>query len=409
MKPSKHTEMPLFPEEELDIPEDDDELKGDVLDELINHKYVKGDVRIVTEQARYPLNTIAGMVESEDYELNPEFQRRHRWDTQKQSRLIESFIMNVPIPPIFLYEDSFSHYEVMDGLQRLTAIHDFYRDRFALQGLVEWRELNGRTYSQLPEQIRRGIDRRYLSSIILLQETAKSELEALRLKQLVFERINSGGVKLEPQEARNATYNGPLNDLCIKLARNPYLCCMWGIPEPTPEELDEKAISDELLANESYRKMDDVELVLRFFGYRQRLKYQKGALKEYLDRFLKHGNLKPKPLLDRYKDLYEKTVKLVYDIFGESAFYLYRPRMDNWSWYNRPTTVLYDPIMYVFSQNLDHVAELVARRDKFHERLEEFYKQHYASFEGRYTNLSNIGERNDLFQGLVTEVLATKP
>ena len=160
------------------------------------------------------------MLESDDYQLNPEFQRRHRWDDAKKSKLIESFIMNVPIPPIFLYEDRFSHYEVMDGLQRLTAIKTFYNDKFSLEGLEEWAELNGRKYSNLPDQVRRGIDRRYLSSIILLQETAKTPREAQRLKQLVFERINSGGVKLEPQEARNAIYNGPLNQLCIKLARD---------------------------------------------------------------------------------------------------------------------------------------------------------------------------------------------
>jgi len=292
-------------------------------DGVINRKYVKGDVRIVTEQARYPLNTIAGMVESDDYKLNPEFQRRHRWDTDKKSRLIESFIMNVPVPPIFLYEDQFSHYEVMDGLQRLTAIHDFYRDRFALSGLVEWRELNGRTYTTLPDQIKRGIDRRYLSSIILLHETAKSDEEAQRLKQLVFERLNSGGVKLEPQESRNAIYNGPLNQLCIKLSRNEYLCRMWNIPAPTDAELKEKSISDELLNNDSYRTMEDVELVLRFFAYRQRLEQQKGALEEYLDHYLKLGNLKSKALLDKLATLFESTVKLVYDTLGESAFFLY--------------------------------------------------------------------------------------
>src|SRR6185369_14704328 len=108
-----------------------------------------------------------------------------------QSRLMESFIMNVPIPPIFLYEVAYSRYEVMDGLQRLTAINEFYSDKFALTGLDQWPELNGMSYSTLPEQVRRGIDRRYLSSIILLQETARDELEAIRLKQLVFERINS--------------------------------------------------------------------------------------------------------------------------------------------------------------------------------------------------------------------------
>src|SRR5579862_9163717 len=86
----------------------------DSSDSEINAKYIAGETRIVTEQARYPLNTIAGMVDSDDYELNPDFQRRHRWSAEKQSRLIESFIMNVPVPPIFLYEDKYSHYEVMD-------------------------------------------------------------------------------------------------------------------------------------------------------------------------------------------------------------------------------------------------------------------------------------------------------
>ena len=189
-------------------------------DNDINEKYIKGEVRIVTEQARYPLNTIVSMLDSDDYELDPEFQRRHRWNTQRRSRLIESFIMNVPIPPIFLYEDSYSHYQVMDGLQRLTAIYDFYTDRLTLDGLQEWSELNGRKYTNLPDKIKRGVDRRYLSSIILLQETAKDKFEADRLKQLVFERINSGGVKLEYQESRNAIYDGPLNKLCIKLSRN---------------------------------------------------------------------------------------------------------------------------------------------------------------------------------------------
>jgi hypothetical protein len=400
--------MKLFPGEELAFPEAPEPDESDLIDELINQKYVKGDVRIVTEQARYPLNTITAMVESNDYDLNPEFQRRHRWDVAKKSRLIESFIMNVPIPPIFLYEDQFSHYEVMDGLQRLTAIYDFYRDRYALAGLTEWRELNDRRYSRLPDQIRRGIDRRYLSSIILLQETAKSEEEALRLKQLVFERINSGGVKLEPQESRNAIYNGPLNKLCIALARDPHLCRMWDIPEPTPEELAGGDISDELLENELYRKMDDVELVLRFFAYRQRLKHHRGALKDYLDRFLKEGNLMPQAVLEKYRDLFRRTVKLVYDSLGETAFHLWRKRGDGWSWYNRPTTVLYDPIMFVFSQHLDRADDLTAQSKQIRERLPKFYETHYAKFEGRYTNLSNIAERNDLFTQFVTESLTAK-
>src|SRR3990172_12870512 len=229
----------------------------------INAKYVKGEVRIITEQARYPLPSVVDMYEnSKAYVLNPDFQRRHRWNREKQSRLIESYIMNVPIPPIFLYEVEYSKCEVMDGLQRMTALFEFYKDRFALTGLEEWRESNGLPYSQLPDKVQKGIDRRYLSSIILLQETAKTPEEAQRLKQLVFERLNSGGVQLEPQESRNAIYDVPLNKLCIKLARNQYLCRMWGIPEPTTTELETNTFSDDLLENETFRRMSDVELVL---------------------------------------------------------------------------------------------------------------------------------------------------
>lgn len=180
--------IPLFDGESLTFEAVESDLGQLFPDSVINEKYVRGEIRIVTEQARYPLNTIAQMVESDSYQLSPEYQRRHRWSPERQSRLIESLIMNVPIPPVFLYEYDYSRYEVMDGLQRLTAIHDFYKDKFALTGLAQWRELNGRTYSGLPEKVREGIDRRYLSSVILLKETAKSDIEALRLKQLVFER-----------------------------------------------------------------------------------------------------------------------------------------------------------------------------------------------------------------------------
>jgi len=368
----------------------------------INAKYVKGDVRIITEQARYPLPSLMGMYEdSSAYVLNPDFQRRHRWNREKQSRLIESFIMNVPIPPIFLYEVEYSKYEVMDGLQRMTALYEFYKDRFALVGLEEWRELNGLRYSELPDQIQKGIDRRYLSSVILLQETAKTDAEAQRLKQLVFERINSGGVLLEPQEARNAIYDGPLNRLCIQLARNQYLCRMWGIPEPTTPELEEGIFSDELVANETFRRMEDVELVLRFFAYRQRLFHDQTALKIYLDEYLRQGNHFPSALLTAYKELFEDTVKLVYDVLGEDAFQLYRQRKSGWNWFDRPTKVVYEPVMYAFSQRLEHKSELLSQAEKIRAALPDFYKEHYGVFEGRRVNRADMSARNQAVLALL--------
>jgi len=390
----------LFPGEELNTDGDADSGALPPTDEQIDLKYAKGEVRIVTEQARYPLNAIRGMVESGEYRLNPEFQRRHRWDQTKKSRLIESFIMNVPVPPVFLYEYEFSKYEVMDGLQRMSTIGDFYRDRFALEDLVEWPELIGRTYTKLPEQVRRGVDRRYLSSIVLLQETAKSPVEAQRLKQLVFERINSGGVQLEAQEARNAIFPGPLNDMCIRAARTPALCRTWGIPEPEAAEIANGQPSDERVANPHFSRMQDVELVLRFVAYRQRLANQHGALKEYLDRFVQHANRWPNSLIDSVESLFVKTITLAEELLGEQAFWLWRSRKNSpagGTWYKRPTVVVYDPLMFELAKRLPHRDALVMHRKALCEALSEFYETNYEQFEGRYTNRSNIKDRNRLF------------
>jgi len=395
----------LFPDEKLEIDSSEPACTIPVVDEQVDGKYIAGEIRIVTEQARYPLPSIPAMVESNDYNLNPDFQRRHRWDPAKQSRLIESFIMNVPIPPIFLYEDQFSHYEVMDGLQRLTAINDFYKDRLVLEGLEEWAELNGRKYSNLPEQLRRGVDRRYLSSVILLQETAKNPTEAQRLKQLVFERINSGGVQLEPQESRNAIYDGPLNRLCIKLARTQALCATWNIPLPTASEEETGEVSKELLQNSLYQKMTDVELVLRFFAYRQRLA-QRGSLKEYLDNYLRLGNLFPKHVLEALEDLFVRTINLIYQTLGPTAFWLLRKRQKgNWLLYKRPTYVVYDPLMYAFSGYVNHAAKVQAASKVIKQSLENIYKKKFAEFEGRYTNFSDMENRNQIFLTLLADTV----
>ena len=222
--------------------------KPKAADEELNSRYAKGDVRIVTESARYSLAGILAMLREEiepegmpqgkkelRYKLDPEYQRRHRWSVERKSRLIESFLMNVPVPPVFLYERELARFEVMDGRQRLTALSEFYEDKFALEGLQYWSDLDGRKYSQLPSKIRDGIDRRYISSIILLQETAPTPEQAAVLKKLVFERLNSGGVELTGQETRNAIYNGPLNKLCLSISENEYFRKMWGIPlDPAP-------------------------------------------------------------------------------------------------------------------------------------------------------------------------------
>lgn len=394
------TDDSLLQGEELDWGAQPDLDVAALSDAEIDKKYTAGEVRIVTEQARYPMSTVPQLTTGGSYNLNPEFQRRHRWSREKQSKLIESFIMNVPVPPIFLYEDEYSHYEVMDGLQRLTAITEFYEDRFPLAELEEWPELAGRRYSELPEQIRRGIDRRYLSSIILLYETARDPEEAERLKQLVFERINSGGEDLATQETRNALYPGPMNRLCIALSRDHAFCAMWGVPPPMAGEdiLDPHwQPPPELLNNPMFSKMEDVELVLRFFAHRQRKRLWKSGtrLDQYLTRYLKSANRFTPEVLEELAGLFRATTQLVYEVLGHAAFWLWRERAGSHVWVERPTLIAYDSIMFAFSQFVSRADEVKARSAAIEAGRQEFYERSYELFDGRKTNASDIARRDD--------------
>lgn len=234
-------------------------------DDAINAKYTSREWRIVTETNREQLPNFVEALKRKDWmDVRPFYQRRPRWDEKRQSLLIESFIMNIPVPPLFVYESEYAKYEVMDGQQRITAIKSFYNNEFKLTGLEHWSELNGRTYTKLPSEIQKGIDRRAISYIVLLKESAESSEEQLLLRQLVFERLNTGGVELERQEIRNCLYHGEFNTLLHELSRLPRFRAIWGLPPYTAQE--EQVVPDDLLEKKFYTQMRDVEAILRFFG-----------------------------------------------------------------------------------------------------------------------------------------------
>ncbi|MGC5171210.1 DUF262 domain-containing protein [Microbacterium sp. DT81.1] len=381
-------------------------------DHEINRKYERGEIRIVTEQGRYPLDSISNMLSGKNYKLDPDYQRRRRWDVTQKSRLIESFIMNVPVPPVFLYEWDFNQYEVMDGLQRMTAVREFYEDAFALTGLEYWQELEGRRYADLPSRIKAGIDRRYVSSIILLRETSHGDEDPEQLKRFVFGRINTGGVKLTDQELRNALYDGPMNRLCKELSAWPALRAMWGIPQNVEELMDagEVIIPDESMLDfevESggqvdpvpriYREMADVELVLRFFANRQRMLLYRDNLRDYLDEYLKAANKYEEHTLSELRVTFEETMNLALDLFGDHAF----QRRANRKWRTVPSLSIYDALTNVLSRLLPSSDKLRANRQSILDHLDEFYEQNARKFNLRGQTRTDLMDREILFEGFL--------
>jgi len=368
----------------------DDDAKITKTNREINDRYRQGEVRIITEQARYPIKSIKDMLDGDDYKTNPEYQRRKRWDIGKKSRLIESFIMNVPLPPIFLYEYEYSKYEVMDGQQRLSAIYDFYSEKFELDELEYWKELEGKTYSRLPEEIKKGIDRRYISSIVLLAETAKTKEEAKKLKQIVFERLNTGGEKLTAQEARNSLYNGKMNQLCLKLSKNEKFQKMWRIPTE----------DNELENNELYKKMTDVEYILRFFAYRH-LGQLKSTKEKFFDAYLKKANDFPDDTLKKLEKIFNKSIEIIWKIFQEDAFVPYR--------LEKPTLFIYDSLMQSISYFLDKENKLIKNKVSIKEKIKSeelskyIYKEDKFLFDGRYDSNVIVTKRIKYFNKLIEE------
>jgi hypothetical protein len=254
--------------------------------------------RILQERNDFFLPQIRDFVQKRRWvNLRPEYQRRRRWDRKKQSRLIESLLMNVPVPPIFLYETDLSRYEVMDGQQRLVSIIEFYEGKLELGSLRAWSDLNGFRYQDLPERLKRGLDRRRISAVILLAESAApEEIQFADIRREVFERLNTGGTALNPQELRNSIYGGPFNDLIVDLARTPLFCKMWDIPVHgrTPSNAQLEALQN----NELFRKMADCQIVLRFFAFREK-EHVKGSVRSMLDSCMKRNQYQ-NPAIGRY-------------------------------------------------------------------------------------------------------------
>jgi hypothetical protein len=312
--------------------------------------------------------------------------------------------MNIPVPPVFLYETDFGVYQVMDGLQRISTIMDFFDNKFSLEGLLEWNELNGKFYKDLPQKIKEGIERRQLSVITLLKESTKTNEQESNMKKMVFERLNTGGEKLEQQEVRNALYPGDFNDMCIELSRNEIFRKLWGIE--LIEEVDNDESDDTYIENISNSKlfvrMYDVELVLRFFAMRNIENYNM-QLSKFLDLYLENANKLSKKNLDLLKQKFIDSMEKVSNLFGDKAFCKYVKTGNKWDW-TKPQKMIYDPMMIAIDSVEIDVKNISV--DKNIEVLKNIYKENenIAVFNGKKQSKMDIEERAKIFIDVIHKI-----
>jgi hypothetical protein len=360
----------------------------------IDKKYAESQLRIVRSTIDFPLNTLRVSLADDDYiNMAPSYQRRARWTASKRSQLIESLLMNIPVPPIFLFENEYNRYEVMDGRQRLEAIRDYLNDGFPLRSLEYWKELQGRRFSKLPETLQRGLLRRTLTAFVLLAETRGTLDNSFDVRMALFKRLNTGGINLNAQELRNALYPGPFNKLLAALARSNLFTLVWQIPPYTEGEEDNPP--QKLVRNPLYKTMADCQLVLRFFAVREAYVDERiHSLGDMLDSCMRRHAGDGEPELHELEVLFTTTLKQLYDLFGDSTFVLSNS--------GKLSTPLYEALMVGRSLLPDHDASTDS--DSVIEKLNNIVRQESDDYD-LLINRANTAESMRNRIGLAMNVL----
>jgi hypothetical protein len=293
----------LTHDEEVEIDEmNDDDVELDI---------EAGQRKIIWQAKDFSIREFLTMKNDGELALQPNYQRNYVATDQIASRLIESILLDVPIPVIYLAEEQDGSYSVIDGQQRLTSFLSFLEGKFPdgrifkLSGLKVLPELNRKSFSDVDDELQKKIRSTTIHSIIIKRESNPD------IKFEIFERLNTGSTKLNEDEIRNTVYRGSYIELLSNLSEN-----------PTFHSLVKK---DNFKKRMIYRGM-----ILRFFALSERsYTNYKASMKQFSNKELRDNrNLNPEKSKE-YKARFEHCLDLVKVVFGDMAFRRYIPGNEN--------------------------------------------------------------------------------
>jgi len=238
----------------------------------------------------------------------PEFQRNFVWSHRESSQFIESLLLGLPVPGVFLAKDRHSQkLMIIDGQQRLKTLQFFYGGFFRpdpakknqqVFDLIQVQpQFAGKTYETLDEEDQRRLDNSVIHATIIKQESPDEEEDSSLY--YVFGRLNSGGRKVTAQEIRTAIYSGEIIELIERLNLNTTWRSLFG--------------------KDSVR-LKDRELILRFFALYENAASYERPMEEFLNRYARKYRRGPKKHLDQIEKVFEMTIDTAFHALGASAF-----------------------------------------------------------------------------------------
>lgn len=249
------------------------------------------------------INDIVSMIKDDDVVLNPDFQRSYLWDNKKSSLLVESILLNVPIPVIYVAEEDDGKWAVVDGLQRLNSLKRFFDNEFKLTGLEVLTELKGLQFSTLNPKAARLLKNGILRIILIFKESNPE------IKYDIFMRLNRGSIKLSEQELRNCLYRGKLSALInLKLRLSPLFLKLIGF-------------------SQTHERFVDSELIVRYFTLSENFNRETGKIEDYKGRIIsainrfyeKHKTISDDDL-NALEQKFFSTIDKVHCVLGDTAF-----------------------------------------------------------------------------------------
>ncbi len=326
--------------------EDKDGFIESIDSEQEDHDVPLRPYEILTYPADFTLEVLADKWKKKEITV-PELQRRFVWSQAQSSKLIESFLLGLPVPPVFFYQDrKDSHLLVVDGQQRLRSIVYFFSGLFGepetekkvttfnLTGLGDKNPYQGVTFQKLRENDPSAFNKlqnSVLRSFVMKQLDPQDDTSIFQ----VFERLNTGGVSLQGQEIRNCIYYGTFNEMLAKLNRH----------GPWRQILGRKTQD---------KRMRDIELMLRFFALFYNVKHYEKPMKNFLNEFTRsHRNLSG-ARREQFIELFQQTSNAVIRYLGQRPFHIRRGL----------NAAVYDSVFTAFARNLHKLNSETATEDK---------------------------------------------
>lgn len=287
---------------------------------------------------------------------NPDYQRDYVYTNDRASQLIESALMLIPLPTIYLCEEENSKNSIIDGQQRIVSFLRFVRNEYSLVGLSVMEDLHGKYYKDLDEEYQKIIDETTFRVVMIQKESADSKYD-------IFERLNRGAVTLKEQELRNCVFRGSYNNLINELAYD--------------------KLVKEMFINEN-KRMWYQETILRFFAFRDYFGYKTNQ-KKHLNEYMKKHQYDDELSIKADKEMFKRTLSIVCEVLGKKAFVTID--YEKKQLLNKFSSTFYDSIMIAFS-NFDR-NKLISHADEIRNAIDDLKynndEYHIACYAGTFS------------------------